>query len=172
MVSNHCLISDCENRDTFSHWIHCCECSGYVLSTNLQQVTDLGMSIVYGYGFLGAVALLLSVTGLFSLVSLNIVKRMKEIGVRKVLGASLFNITRVINMEFVIILLIASVLGSWAGFAWSTVIMGSIWKYYQRVNALTFISSVSLLFMISFIVIGYKIFTLANMDPVKTLRDE
>ncbi len=146
--------------------------NGYVLSTNLQQVTDLGMSIVYGYGFLGAVALLLSVTGLFSLVSLNIVKRMKEIGVRKVLGASFFNITRVINMEFVIILLIASVLGSWAGFAWSTVIMGSIWKYYQGVNALTFISSVGLLFMISFIIIGYKIFTVANMDPVKTLRDE
>lgn len=146
--------------------------NGYMLSTNLQQVTDLGWSIVYGYGFLGAVALLLSVTGLFSMVSLNIVKRMKEIGVRKVLGASLFNITRVINMEFIIILLIAAVFGSWAGFAWSSVIMGSIWKYYQGVNALTFILSVSLLFAISFIVIGYKIFTVANMDPVKTLRDE
>jgi len=146
--------------------------NGFMLSSNLQQVTDLGWSIVYGYGFLGAVALLLSVTGLFSMVSLNIVKRMKEIGVRKVLGASLLNITRVINMEFIIILSTAAVFGSWAGFAWSSVVMGSIWKYYQGVNALTFILSVSLLFAVSFIVIGYKIFTVANMDPVKTLRDE
>jgi hypothetical protein len=146
--------------------------NGYMLSTNLQNVTDLGMSIVYGYGFLGAVALLLSVTGLFSLVSLNIVKRMKEIGVRKVLGASVFNITRVINMEFIIILTIASVVGSWAGFTWSNVIMASIWKYYQGVNSLTFIISTGLLFLISFIAIGYKVFTVANMNPVNTLRDE
>jgi putative ABC transport system permease protein len=146
--------------------------NGYMLSTNLQRVTDLGMSIVYGYGFLGSVALLLSVTGLFSLVSLNIVKRMKEIGVRKVLGASMANITRVINMEFIIILTVAAVLGSWAGFAWSSVIMGSIWKYYQGVNTLTIIFSVSVLFIVSFMVIGYKIFAVANMDPVKTLRDE
>jgi len=146
--------------------------NGYILSNNLQQVTDLGWSIVYGYGFLGAVALFLSVTGLFSMISLNIVRRMKEIGVRKVLGASLVNITRIINMEFIIILIIAAALGSWAGFAWSTVIMGSIWKYYQGVNALTFILSVSLLFIVSFIAIGYKIFTVVNMDPVKTLRDE
>jgi len=146
--------------------------NGVMLSTDLQQVTDLGWSIVYGYGFLGAVALLLSITGLFSMVSLNIVKRMKEIGVRKVLGASLFNITRVVNKEFIIVLMIAAALGSWAGFAWSSVMMGSIWKYYQGVNTLTFIASVSLLFATSFIVIGYKIFTVANMDPVKTLRDE
>jgi putative ABC transport system permease protein len=40
---------------------------------------------------------------------------MKEIGVRKVLGASVSNISRVVNKEFVIILLIASVLGGFVG---------------------------------------------------------
>ncbi len=146
--------------------------NGYMLSSHMQRVDDLGMSIVYGYGFLGAVALLLSVTGLFSLVSLNIVKRMKEIGVRKVLGASIQNIMRVINTEFIIILVIASVVGSWAGFTWSTVIMGTIWKYYQGVNVMTFVIAISILFIISAITIGYKVFAVANMNPVKTLRDE
>ncbi len=54
---------------------------------------------------------MLSATGLFTLVSLNIIRRTKEIGVRKVLGASVVNITRIVNTEFVIILFLASMLG-------------------------------------------------------------
>jgi len=146
--------------------------NGYMLSSDLRQVDQLNMSIVYGYAFLGVIAMLLSVTGLFSLVSLSIVKRMKEIGVRKILGASVFNITTVINMEFIIILVVASLLGSWAGLTWSTVIMGSIWKYYQGANMITVILASSLLFIICLVTIGFKVFAVATMNPVKTLKDE
>jgi ABC-type antimicrobial peptide transport system permease subunit len=76
--------------------------------------------------FLGLVATILSAIGLFSLVSLNIIKRMKEIGVRKVLGASLPHIVNIINKEFLIILLFASVLGSVAGYFMADMLMGSI----------------------------------------------
>ncbi len=87
--------------------------AGRMLDDNLQQINDLNTGIFYSYVFLGTFAMLLSVTGLFSLVSLNIVKRMKEIGVRKILGASVFNITRVLNFEFAVVL-IAMAIGSWA----------------------------------------------------------
>ncbi len=146
--------------------------NGYMLSNSVQRVNELNMSIVYGYGFIGVIALLLSGVGLFSLLSLNIVKRAKEIGVRKVLGASMLSITRVINTEFIIVLLIASVLGSWASLNWCNIIMGSIWKYYQGVNAVTFMVAISLLLTISLIVIGFKVITMARMNPVDTLSDE
>lgn len=146
--------------------------NGMMMVSNLQQVIDLNLSIVYGYTFLGIIALLLSATGLLSLVSLNIVKRMKEIGVRKVLGASVYNISRIINTEFLIILAVASVLGSWAGYAWSTTIMSAIWKYHQGVNFTTFLASTGLLFIVAIMIIGYQVFTVANMNPVKTLRDD
>ena len=97
---------------------------------------------------------------------------MKEIGVRKVLGASVSNITRIVNTEFVVILLVASLLGSWASFTLTNSLMNSIWRYYQGVNAITFIISIGLLFVISFGTIGYKVFTVANMNPVNSLRDE
>ena len=145
---------------------------GRVLASDLQEVDRLNMSIVYGYGFLGSIALLLSATGLFSLLSLNIVKRLKEIGVRKILGASVLNIVRIINTEFIIILLIASALGSWAGYAWSATIMGTIWRYYQGVNAITLMIAVSITLVISGLIIGYKIYSVSIMDPVKTLKDE
>ena len=146
--------------------------NGNILSSALQQMRQLNMSIVYGYAFLGFIAMLLSATGLYTLVSLNIIKRMKEIGVRKIVGASVPNIMRIVNTEFIIILAIASAFGSWAGFTWCNTIMSSIWKYYQGVNMLTFMMSIGILFGISLITIGYKVFTVATINPVKALRDE
>jgi ABC-type antimicrobial peptide transport system permease subunit len=145
---------------------------GRMLVSDLQQVVDLNLSIMYVYAFLALVAVMLSATGLFTLVSLNLIKRMKEIGVRKVLGASVPNISRIINTEFIIILACASVLGSWISYNLSNVIMSSIWRYYQGVNAMTFICSVGLLFLVSFITIGYKVLTVSAMNPVDILRDE
>jgi ABC-type antimicrobial peptide transport system permease subunit len=122
--------------------------------------------------FLGIVAMILSATGLFTLVSLNIIKKMKEIGVRKVLGASIVNITRIINTEFIIILLISSVLGCALGYFMVDLLMDSIWDYYQSTTTITFIVSVIVMFTISAITIGYKVFSAASMNPVNTLRDE
>ena len=146
--------------------------NGYMLSSGLQEVNEININIVYMFIFLGAVAMLLSATGLFTLVSLNIIKRMKEIGVRKVLGASTSNIARIVNTEFVIILMLASALGSYGGYMQSNMIMGSIWKYYQGPNSITFIVSVALLFLISFVAIGYKVLKAARMNPVDSLKEE
>ena len=93
--------------------------------------------------------MMLSATGLFTLVSLNIIKRMKEIGVRKVLGASVSNITRIVNTEFVIILLVASYWDHGQAIRLTNSLMNSIWRYYQGVNSVTFIVSIGLLFVIS-----------------------
>ena len=84
---------------------------GNYMDEQMIEADTVNSNLVKMFVFLGIVALMLSATGLFTLVSLNIIKKMKEIGVRKVLGASVGNITKVINKEFVIILLIASVGG-------------------------------------------------------------
>jgi len=146
--------------------------NGYQMGESMQEVDDVNTNIAYMYIFLGIIAMMLSVTGLFTLVSLNIIKRMKEIGVRKVLGASVGNITRIVNTEFIVILLLASALGSWASYAMCNMLMSSIWRYYQSVNAFTFVSAITVLFVVSFVTIGYKIFSVATMNPVNTLRDE
>lgn len=146
--------------------------NGYILGSMLQEVSALNKSITYGYAFLGLIAMILSATGLYSLLSLNIIKRMKEIGIRKVVGASVLNITRIVNTEFAVILTVASVLGSLAGYNWCNIIMSSIWKYYQGVNTWTFVIAIGLLFTISVLTIAHKLFTVATMNPIDTLRDE
>lgn len=146
--------------------------NGRRLDDDLQQVNEININIVYMFGFMGVITLLLSATGMYTLVSLNIIKRTKEIGVRKVLGASVINIARKVNTEFVIILGVAGVLGSFGGYFFSSMIMGSIWRYYQGPGAVTFILSTFALFVVSLASIEYKIYRAATMNPVESLKVE
>jgi putative ABC transport system permease protein len=142
------------------------------MDAEMVEANTVNNNIVKMFVFLGIVAMMLSATGLFTLVSLNIIKRMKEIGVRKVLGASVANIARVINMEFAIILLISTVLGCYAGAFLSEMLMDSIWDFHQSATFFTFAASAIILFAISGLTIGFKIYNTATMNPTKTLRDE
>lgn len=146
--------------------------NGWYLNASMAEALTVNNNIVKMFAFMGVIALVLSVTGLFTLVSLNIIKKMKEIGVRKVLGASIANITRIINTEFMIILFIAALLGSAMSYFAVEALMASIWKYYQPAGSAAFFVSVFLMFVISGIAIGYKVFSAASMNPVNTLRDE
>ena len=157
-----------EWRQTFPNRLY----NGRFMDEIMVEATTVNDNIVKMFVFLGIVALLLSATGLFTLVSLNIIKKMKEIGVRKVLGASVANITRIINTEFVMLLLISAVLGSVMSYYAVEALMDSIWDYYLPASPPTFIMSVFLLFFISGLTITYKVLSAARMNPVNTLRVE
>jgi ABC-type antimicrobial peptide transport system permease subunit len=124
------------------------------------------------FGFLGFFGALMTAIGLYTLVSLNIVKRMKEIGVRKVLGASIANIAGVINFEFAINLMIATVIGGALGFTLTNWLMKSIWAYYLKLGVVSMALSVLAMIVIAVLAVGYKTFSTASLNPTKTLRDE
>jgi len=142
------------------------------MDSETVEANTVNNNIVKMFIFLGVVAMMLSATGLFTLVSLNIIKKMKEIGIRKVLGASVGNITKVINTEFSIILLIACLLGSFLGFWMSDMLMDSIWDFYQKATVTTLITSCVIMLMVCILSVGTKIYNTARMNPVNTLRDE
>lgn len=146
--------------------------NGEYVNESMQETNEINDNVIKMFSFLGVIAALMSVTGLFTLVSLNIVKKMKEIGVRKVLGASLFNITQVINMEFIIILAVASVLGCAAGYFLTDMLMGSIWKYYLKMGWTLLGLSAFIMFILAACTVSIKTIKTAGVNPVNTLRDE
>ncbi len=146
--------------------------NGRYMNEEMVESNITNKNIVIMFVFLGTVAMLLSATGLFTLVSLNIIKKMKEIGVRKVLGASIGNLAKVINAEFIIILLIASVLGGFLGTYMAGMLMQSIWKYYQTATMTSVAISAAILFVTSALSIGYKVYSTARLNPANVLRDE
>jgi ABC-type antimicrobial peptide transport system permease subunit len=142
------------------------------MDENMGDVAEVNGNIKKMFVFLGLIAVILSAIGLFSLVSLNIIKRMKEIGVRKVLGASVWHIVNLVNRQFVIILAIAAILGSIGGYYMTDALMGSIWTYYLPIGPGAFIMAAITLFIISAITVGGKVVAAATANPSTTLRDE
>ncbi len=146
--------------------------NGQLIDQELQETNEINANVVVMFGFLGFFAALMTGIGLFTLVSLNIVKKMKEIGVRKVLGASLSNIATVINFEFIVNLGIATVLGGALGYLASDALMDSIWEYYQKLSIVSFTVSIIVMIIIAVFAVGYKTVSTASLNPTKTLRDE
>jgi ABC-type antimicrobial peptide transport system permease subunit len=145
---------------------------GQMVDEQMAETNEINKNVTAMFAFLGFFAALMTGIGLYTLVSLNIVKKMKEIGVRKVLGASVGNISAVINYEFIINLGIATVVGGGLGYFGADVLMDSIWEYYLKLTFSGLGLSILLMLLIAFLSVGYKTVTTASLNPTKTLRDE
>jgi ABC-type antimicrobial peptide transport system permease subunit len=142
------------------------------IDNGLYEANRVNNNVVKMSTFLGVVSLLLSVTGLFTLISLNINNKIKEIGVRKVLGASTFSLTWVLNREFIIVLLLACLGGSLLGTFIVKSLMSDLWKYHQPVTYVTLLSSIIVLLVASVLSNIHKIYNTTRLNPSDILRDE
>ena len=124
------------------------------------------------YEFLALVAFILSTIGLYTLVSLNIIKRIKEIGVRKVLGATVNQIIMLLNTEFIWLLVISAGIGAAGSFFAMDALMGSIFDVYQAATLITILSPVFVLIVAAIAIATGRITKTALMNPVESLRYE
>lgn len=109
--------------------------------------------------------------GVLGLISLSVHKRVKEIGIRKVLGASVSNIMLLFVKEFVIIILAAAVIACpvawWVMNNWL-----NNYAYHIAISLLPFVSSIIILAVITLLLIGFQTIKAAIANPVKSLRTE
>ncbi len=145
---------------------------GFFQNKTLSEAKDVNKNILNIFLFLGVVSIILSIVGLYTLVSLNIIKRTKEIGIRKVLGISMFRLIRILNTEFVFIVLISSIVGSVIGYFLSDMLMGSIWAYYKDFSISSIIIPVVLIVLLSILSLSAKVYKAANKNPVDAIKYE
>ncbi len=136
------------------------------------SAAEVNHNIKIMFLFLAIIAVLLSSIGQFSLVTLNLKKRQKEIGVRKIVGASSLQITKRISREFFIILIIASVLGAGAGVFLANLLMSSIWAYHVDVGLAVILFSIGILFLIGAFTVARKIYQAASINPAVFIHSE
>jgi ABC-type antimicrobial peptide transport system permease subunit len=116
-------------------------------------------------------AIFISCLGLFGLAAFAAERRTKEIGIRKVLGASIFGIVQMLSLEFAKWVLLANIV------AWP-VAYYFMWKWLQnfayRINLewWIFILSGLLALGIALLTVSYQAVRAATAIPVKTLRYE
>ncbi|MCP4580709.1 MAG: FtsX-like permease family protein [candidate division Zixibacteria bacterium] len=123
------------------------------------------------FGFFTLLAVFVSCLGLFGLVSFSLEQRVKEIGIRKVLGASLSNLMLLLSKDFLILVALANII-AWplAHFTMSSWLES--FAYRIELGWLYFILSGILAFSIAFLTISFQSIIAANANPVESLRHE
>lgn len=117
------------------------------------------------------ISIIICSLGLYGLVSFMVVQKTKEVGVRKVLGASVLNIGWLFGKEFIRLLLVGFVIA--APFAWW--IMNNwlqTFAYRIDLGPGIFIATILITLAVALVAVGYKSAVAALMNPVKSLRSE
>jgi putative ABC transport system permease protein len=116
-------------------------------------------------------SLLIALLGVLSLASLSIYKRLKEIGIRKVLGASLPNIVSLFLKEFIGVIFIASVLACPFAY-WLMKNWLDHYAYHIQITLIPFILALAGLGMVTLVLICLQALRAALENPTKNLRSE
>ena len=122
-------------------------------------------------GWAGGISIFLACLGLLGLASLSVVNRTKEIGIRKVLGASVTGIVGLISKEFLKLVIIAFVIA--VPIAWYFM---NKWlqdfEYRINLTAWIFILAGIVAVMIALVTVGTQALKAALSNPVQALRNE
>ncbi|HYJ64448.1 MAG TPA: FtsX-like permease family protein, partial [Parafilimonas sp.] len=116
-------------------------------------------------------AIFISCLGLLGLASYSTIQRTKEIGVRKVMGASVVNIVNLLSKDFLKLVLIAFIIATpvaaFGMYKWL-----QSFAYRMNLSAWTFLFAGMLAVLIAFLTVSFQSIKAAITNPVKSLRTE
>jgi putative ABC transport system permease protein len=132
-----------------------------------KQQENFGTMFLY----LTLLAIIISCMGLYGLASYTAEQRTKEIGVRKVLGASVLQLMNMLTKDFVKLVLVANI------FAWPiTFLLAKEWlanfSYQIDMPFMPFLFAAVIALVIAVITVSYQAYMAATSDPVRALKYE
>lgn len=122
---------------------------------------------------IAVLAIFISCLGLFGLASFTAEQRVKEIGVRKVLGASVFNLWRLLSKDFLILVLLSCAIAIPVGwYCMNEWLKNYDDKYRTNINVEVFVAVTLVAIVITLLTISFQAIKVAMSNPVKSLRAE
>ncbi len=123
------------------------------------------------YGLFTLLAVVIIVLGTYGLSSYSVARRTKEIGIRKVLGASVVSIVRLLTREYVLLILIANLVAG-----------PVVWYFMNRwlegfalrtsLGVTPFVAAILATLVVAMMTISYKVIRAATANPVDSLKYE
>jgi ABC-type antimicrobial peptide transport system permease subunit len=122
-------------------------------------------------GFFAALAIFISCLGLFGLASFVAEQRTREIGIRKVLGASVAGVWRILSKEFILLVIISLVIATPVAYYF---MHGWLENYRYRVDLSWWIFALAglIAFFLTITMVSFQAIRVALANPVRSLRTE
>lgn len=134
-----------------------------------QYISEQRVSVISRY-FAG-LAIIISCLGLFGLAAFNAALRKKEVGIRKVLGASVSHLMLMLSKDFALLIIISMLIA----FPLSWIAMNS-WlqgfAYRVSIGADVFVLAGVSMIILALLTVSYQSLRTALMNPVNSLRSE
>lgn len=123
------------------------------------------------YKIFAAIAIFISCLGLYGLVSFMAVQRVREIGIRKVLGASISSILYLFSKEFTILIGFAFILAIPIGYYFMHSWLQNF-AYRINISPSLFLITLTISLVVAWLTVGYQAIKAALANPTKSLRSE
>jgi len=144
---------------------------GHFMDDTIQRFYEQENQLSLLYKIFAGIAIFISCLGLYGLVSYMAVQKTKEVGIRKVLGASIGNIVVMFSKEFTMLISIAFVIA--IPVAWYLMngwLQNFVYRIHMGVGV--FLLAIAASLLIAWITVGYRAVKTALTNPVKSLRTE
>ncbi|MDJ1499554.1 ABC transporter permease [Xanthocytophaga agilis] len=144
---------------------------GHFFDETIEHYYHQENQLALSYKIFATLAIFISCLGLYGLVSFLAVQKTKEIGIRKVLGASIVNIIGLLSKEFIILIAIAFALAiPVAYYLMSNWLDNFVYRISMGVGA--FVIAIIITLLIAWITLSYRAAKAALVNPIKSLRSE
>ncbi len=116
-------------------------------------------------------AIFIACLGLYALAAYTTEQRTKEIGIRKVMGASVFQLSNMLSKDFLKLVMISFLIAAPIGYYAMTVWLQGF-AYRVEINLLIFVIAGIVSVLIAWFTVGFESFKAARSNPIKSLRSE
>jgi putative ABC transport system permease protein len=139
------------------------------LDASLEKLYETEHSLTRLIGIFAGISIFIACLGLFGLAAFTTEQRAREIGTRKVLGATAWQIVGLLARRVLVLALVAAVLaGVVAYFAVEEWLQG--FAYKAGINPLVFLLAAAVAVAVAFATVAAQSWRVANADPVRALR--
>ncbi len=134
------------------------------------QGISVNKSIATIFLWFALISIFIAATGMFALVSLSVLKKRREIAIRKVVGADGVHILKVILKGYSWIFILASLIGCYVGYMLSKLLMDMIFRINAGVSTASIIFSFVFVLIIGSATIGTKVWQALQKKPTDVLK--
>ncbi|MEO9482745.1 MAG: FtsX-like permease family protein [Ekhidna sp.] len=137
----------------------------------LDSFYSLEQSVAQVFRIFMIIAIVIGALGLYGLVAFMANQKTKEIGIRKVMGASELTIWNIFSREFLTLLIVAFAISAPASYFLMNAVLDN-YAYRVPIGPGFFVLSILASIAIALLTVGYKSLKVARANPILSLRDE